>query len=254
MTFADKMDLISFIASNAGNEGSSSVVVPDAPPAKKLLVIKKKPVPEPAPPTPPSAPAPVPSAPGAPKKLVVKKKTEPAAEVAKDLSATLAAAVPPAPPAPGAPKKLVVKKKTEPAAEVAKDLSATLAAAVPPAPPAAAPEQEKAKPKKVDPNAPRCDGRIEGEQMEMVGTKAPNGSPLHCYKPAQCERKSSDTVTIDEDGGQIHLCKVCVKRYNARTEHPDNWHGIFDDDGAPETSHFEGGAWYTKKMAAVKPE
>ena len=217
MTFADKMDLISFIASNAGNEGSSSVVVPDAPPAKKLLVIKKKPVPEPAPPTPPSAPAPVPSA-------------------------------------PGAPKKLVVKKKTEPAAEVAKDLSATLAAAVPPAPPAAAPEQEKAKPKKVDPNAPRCDGRIEGEQMEMVGTKAPNGSPLHCYKPAQCERKSSDTVTIDEDGGQIHLCKVCVKRYNARTEHPENWHGIFDDDGAPETSHFEGGAWYTKKMAAVKPE
>ena len=217
MTFADKMDLISFIASNAGNEGSSSVVVPDAPPAKKLLVIKKKPVPEPAPPTPPSAPAPVPSA-------------------------------------PGAPKKLVVKKKTEPAAEVAKDLSATLAAAAPPAPPAAAPEQEKAKPKKVDPNAPRCDGRIEGEQMEMVGTKAPNGSPLHCYKPAQCERKSSDTVTIDEDGGQIHLCKVCVKRYNARTEHPDNWHGIFDDDGAPETSHFEGGAWYKKKMAAVKPE
>lgn len=218
MTFADKMDLISFIASNAGNEGSSSVVVPDAPPAKKLLVIKKKPVPEPAPPTPPSAPAPVPSAPGAPKKLVVKKKTESAAEVAKDLSVTLAAA------------------------------------AAPPAPPAAAPEQEKAKPKKVDPNAPRCDGRIEGEQMEMVGTKAPNGSPLHCYKPAQCERKSSDTVMIDEDGGQIHLCKVCVKRYNARTEHPDNWHGIFDDDGAPETSHFEGGAWYKKKMAAVKPE
>jgi len=223
MTFADKMDLISFIASTAGNEGHSSQVVPDAPPAKKLLVIKKKPVvPEsapPAPPTPPSAPA-VSSAPPAPKKLVVKKKAEPATEVAKDLAATLEAAA-----------------------------SAPLSA--PPAPVAG---EEKAKPKKTDPNAPRCDGRIEGEKIEMVGTEAPNGSPLHCYKPAQCERKSSDTVTVDEDGGQIHLCRVCVKRYNARTEHPDNWHGIFDDDGAPETSHFENGVWYNKKMAAVKPE
>lgn len=222
MTFADKMDLISFIASTAGNEGHSSQVVPDAPPAKKVLVIKKKPVvPEPtppAPPTPPSAPA-VSSAPPAPKKLVVKKKAEPATEVAKDLAATLEAA-----------------------------------ASAPPAPPAPVAGEEKAKPKKTDPNAPRCDGRIEGEKIEMIGTKAPNGSPLHCYKPAQCERKSSDTVTIDEDGGQIHLCKVCVKRYNARTEHPGNWHGIFDDDGAPETSHFENGVWYNKKMEDVKPE
>jgi len=222
MTFADKMDLISFIASNAGNEGSSSVVVPDAPPAKKLLVIKKKPV-EPATVAPSTPPQPEPAAPA---------------------------------PVPGAPKKLVIKKKAEPTPEVAKDLTAALEAAAPapPAPPAAAAGQEKAKPKKVDPNAPRCDGRIEGVKMEMAGTKAPNGSPLHCYKPEQCDRKSSDTLTIDEDGGVIHLCKVCVKRYNARTEHPDNWHGVFDDDGAPDTSHFEGGAWYTKKMAAVKPE
>lgn len=178
--------------------------------------------------------------------------------------------------APGAPIKLasgkiVVKKVIKVAP---KNLAADLQAAAPAPAPAAEPEKPVAaepkkagRPKKVAAEAPRCDGRVLGDQMEMEGTKAPNGKPLHCYLPAQCERKGLETLAVPEEGeprhlkdgeepteeeGTHHLCKVCVKRWEARSEHPDNWHGFFDDNGAPETSHFKDGAWYKKKMAAAK--
>ena len=123
------------------------------------------------------------------------------------------------------------------------------------------------RPKKVVADAPRCDARIYGEQLEIEGTKAPNGKALHCFRPSQCERKGGVTLAVNEDDevrklnddeqpgeddGKFHLCKVCVNRWEAREEHGDNWHGFFDDEGAPETSHFLDGAWYKKKLAAVK--
>lgn len=130
-------------------------------------------------------------------------------------------------------------------------------------------EEKKAagRPKKAVAEVPRCDARIYGEQVEMEGTKAPNGNPLHAYRPAQCERKGGETLAVPEEGdprrladgeevaedeGKFHLCKVCIKRWEGRTEHAENWHGFFDDNGAPETSHFVNGSWYKKKMAAVQ--
>jgi hypothetical protein len=138
---------------------------------------------------------------------------------------------------------------------------------------APAPASKEEEPKKVvrakkvsSADVPRCDARIYGEQIEMEGTKAPNGKPLHCFRPAQCERKGGITLAISEDNeirrlqdgekpaedeGSFHVCKVCLNRWEARSEHAENWHGFFDDDGAPETSHFLNGAWYKKKMAAA---
>jgi hypothetical protein len=125
------------------------------------------------------------------------------------------------------------------------------------------------RPKKAVKELPRCDSRIYGEKVEMEGTKAPNGGPLHCFKPAQCERKGPEKIAVNEDNemrhladgqepaedeGVQHLCKVCVKRWEARSEKAADWHGFFDDDVAPDTSHFEGGSWYQKKMAAIKKE
>jgi hypothetical protein len=125
------------------------------------------------------------------------------------------------------------------------------------------------RPKKAVKELPRCDSRIYGEKVEMEGTKAPNGGPLHCFKPAQCERKGPEKIAVNEenvmrhltedeepaeDEGVQRLCKVCVKRWEARAEKAADWHGFFDDDVAPDTSHFEGGSWYQKKMAAIKKE
>lgn len=135
-----------------------------------------------------------------------------------------------------------------------------------PEPEPKAEEKKVVKAKKVTADIPRCDARIYGEQVEMEGTKAPNGKPLHCFRPAQCERKGLETLAVPEEGeprllkegesvaedeGSFHLCKVCLKRWEGRGETPANWHGFFDDDGAPETSHFINGAWYQKKMAAA---
>jgi hypothetical protein len=139
--------------------------------------------------------------------------------------------------------------------------------------PAAKSTEEEAKkpgrPKKSVKELPRCDSRIYGEKVEMEGTKAPNGGPLHCFKPAQCERKGPEKIALNqenearhltegeeptEDEGVQHLCKVCVKRWEARAEKSADWHGFFDDDVAPQTSHFEGGSWYQKKMAAIKKQ
>jgi hypothetical protein len=176
-------------------------------------------------------------------------------------SSAAAAAAVVAPEQPKSSKPIVVIKKAAP-----KKVSPPPAAVLPE--PEAAPEVPKkaGRPKKVVADVPRCDARIYGEQLEMEGTKAPNGKPLHCFRPAQCERKGGVTLAISQDEevrrlkddetphddeGKFHLCKVCVNRWEAREEHADNWHGFFDDDGAPETSHFLNGAWYKKKMATV---
>jgi len=171
--------------------------------------------------------------------------------------------------APGAPKKVKVivktKKAEEPTPSVAKNLelvledmdesaasSASVVLLSSEAPVVSDTSTKvKVKVKKATTDAPVCDGRVEGDKVEMEGTKAPNGNPLHCYKPIQCERKGTESVSVDGGEGELHLCKVCIKRYNGRAENPQNWHGFFDDNGAPETSHFEGGAWYKKKMAAA---
>lgn len=156
------------------------------------------------------------------------------------------------------PSKKIVVKKIEP---VVKNLEPVLEEAQ------EEPKKSAGRPKKVVAEIPRCDARIYGEQIEIEGTKAPNGKPLHAYKHAQCERKGYETLAIPEEGeprhlkegeevpddeGKFHLCKVCIKRWEARAESGDNWHGFFDDDGAPETSHFIGGVWYTKKVEAAK--
>lgn len=163
---------------------------------------------------------------------------------------------------------VIVKKATGPVV-IKKAATAPPPAAPAPAPaaePPAAEAKKPGRPKKVTTEAPRCDGRIYGEEVEMEGTKAPNGKPLRAYRPAQCERKGLETLAVPEEGdprhlkdgeeptedeGKAHLCKICIKRWEARAEHADNWHGFFDDNGAPETSHFVNGAWYKKKMAAA---
>ena len=165
----------------------------------------------------------------------------------------------------------VVKKAAPKAAEEVKapEAPAPVAENVVKTAEPAAEAKKPGRPKKAVKELPRCDARIYGDKVEMEGTKAPNGSSLHCFKPAQCERKGSEKIAENEDGqqrhleegeepnedeGVQHLCKVCVKRWESRTEKAVDWHGFFDDNGAPETSHFEGGAWYQKKMAAVKKE
>jgi hypothetical protein len=162
--------------------------------------------------------------------------------------------------------KKVVKATEKPAAP------APVPAPVAPAPVVAKTTEEDKKPgrpKKAVKELPRCDSRIYGEKVDMEGTKAPNGGPLHCFKPAQCERKGAEKIAVNEenvmrhltedeepaeDEGVQRLCKVCVKRWEARAEKVADWHGFFDDDVAPDTSHFEGGSWYQKKMAAIKKE
>jgi hypothetical protein len=176
------------------------------------------------------------AAPGAPKKVKIIVKAKKADEA-------------PAPPADPVVKnlELVLTDYEEPSSSEAPQASAAASASAV----SDSSTKVKVKVKKPTTDAPTCDGRMEGEKVEMEGTKAPNGNPLHCYKPIQCDRKGTESVSVDNGEGELHLCKICIKRYNARAENPQNWHGFFDDDGAPETSHFEGGAWYKKKMAAA---
>lgn len=227
------------------------------------------------------------------KKVVIKKSDAPT--VAKDLGPELAAAVtpqmkeawtcPPCGKGPGNDHRVCIEKAYtdaegmpdvaawETAVGLRKENKVVIKSAVPviktSEPPAEKPTEEVKKvvrAKKVSAEVPRCDARIYGEQVEMEGTKAPNGKPLHCFRPAQCERKGHETLAVPEDGelrhltdgetpaedeGSFHLCKVCLKRWEGRAENAGNWHGFFDDDGAPETSHFLNGAWYQKKMAKV---
>lgn len=108
--------------------------------------------------------------------------------------------------------------------------------------------QNPIKPKK---EVRRCEARIYGQKLAIPGTVSPTGEPYSCYKPAQCAFKASQFIE-DEDGGRLYLCTVCTKRYNARTLYPIDWHGFFDDDGAPETSHFINSTWYKQKLAEVQ--
>ena len=152
--------------------------------------------------------------------------------------------------------KVVKKTETAPEPAATRNLEADLAAvATEPAPatvPApSAPKIVKKVAKKVV-EGPRCDARIYGEKIDIEGSKAPNGSPLHCYKIAQCDRKGSETIPLDDGESEAHLCKVCIKHYNARSENPTAWHGLFDIDTAPETSHFVGGPWHSAVLAKVK--
>lgn len=193
--------------------------------------------------------------------------------------------------APPAPKKVVVKVKVKKvkdssSSDVAKNLSPVLAAvkdSKPPLPPqpvletapvsqtaplSTAPQPKKVTVKKVASSGPRCDGRVYGDKVEMTGTKAPTGGPLHAYKIAQCERSGKTRFAIAEDNsartlnqdeeqteseGVANLCSICVKRWEARKDHPENWHGFFDMDTWPDTSHFVGSSWYRGKMAKVTP-
>lgn len=98
--------------------------------------------------------------------------------------------------------------------------------------------------------ARRCDARIYGEKLLIDGTVSPNGSPYAVYKHAQCESNATHSIT-DEDDGKLYLCKMCMKRYTSRQEFPIVWHGFFDVDDPPLTSHFVNGKWHRDKVAAV---
>lgn len=96
----------------------------------------------------------------------------------------------------------------------------------------------------------RCDARIYGEKMFIEGTTSPSGKPFAVYKHAQCDSNASHAIT-DEDDGKLYLCKMCLKRYNSRNEFPVVWHGFFDIDDPPDTSHFINGKWHKNKLAAA---
>jgi hypothetical protein len=105
-------------------------------------------------------------------------------------------------------------------------------------------EKPKAKEKR------RCDARIYGEKILIDATSSPSGKPYAVYKNAQCENNASHSIT-DEDDGKLYLCKMCMKRYESRQEFPVIWHGFFDVDDPPATSHFINGSWHKAKVAAV---
>lgn len=104
--------------------------------------------------------------------------------------------------------------------------------------------------KKPEAKSRQCDARIYGEKLLIEGTISPNGAPYAVYKHAQCESNASHSIA-DEDDGKLYLCKMCMKRYTSRQEFPVLWHGFFDDDGAPYTSHFVNGKWHRDKVAAA---
>ena len=119
--------------------------------------------------------------------------------------------------------------------------------------------------KKAVATIPRCASRVYGDKVLIPGTKNTHG-----FKHAQCERNGSlrfaikDTemrevaanYELAEEEGSVYLCKICKNRWEKRTEKPDNWHGIFDYDDLPATSHFigPGSVWYTKYAAAADAE
>jgi hypothetical protein len=110
----------------------------------------------------------------------------------------------------------------------------------------------KTKPETKAKQARRCDARIYGDKLLIEGTVSPNGSPYVVYKHAQCESNASHSIT-DEDDGKLYLCKMCMKRYTSRQEFPVLWHGFFDVDDPPHTSHFVNGKWHRDKVAALAP-
>jgi hypothetical protein len=109
---------------------------------------------------------------------------------------------------------------------------------------------QKAEPKPKAKESRRCDARIYGEKVLLEGTTSPSGKPYAVYKHAQCEGKASHSIA-DEDDGKLYLCKICMKRYTSRQDVPVNWHGFFDVDDPPDTSHFVNGKWHRAKLAAA---
>ena len=105
---------------------------------------------------------------------------------------------------------------------------------------------QKAKPKE----SHRCDARIYGEKVLLEGITSPSGKSYAVYKHAQCNSNATHTIT-DEDDGKLYLCKMCLKRYESRQDFPNLWHGFFDIDSAPDTSHFINGTWHRAKLAAA---
>ena len=96
----------------------------------------------------------------------------------------------------------------------------------------------------------RCDARIYGEKFLIEGTRSPSGDPYAVYKHAQCPENASHSLT-DEDDGKLYICKMCMKRYSSRKDYPVIWHGFFDVDDPPYTSHFINGPWHRAKLAAI---
>jgi len=105
---------------------------------------------------------------------------------------------------------------------------------------------QKTKPKQTR----RCDARIYGEKVLLEGITSPSGKSYAVYKHAQCNNNANHAIT-DEDDGKLYLCKMCLKRYESRQEFPILWHGFFDVDTPPDTSHFMNGAWHRAKLAAA---
>lgn len=98
--------------------------------------------------------------------------------------------------------------------------------------------------------ARRCDARVYGEKILIEGVTSPSGKPYSVYKHAQCATNATHAIT-DEDDGKLYLCKVCLKRYESRKEFPINWHGFFDVDDPPDTSHFINGKWHKAKLTTI---
>ena len=93
-----------------------------------------------------------------------------------------------------------------------------------------------------------CAARIEGEGVEIPGTKSSrSGKPIQAYKPKECGRSAAFVVKTGEDEDDIvYLCAVCHTRH---TEDKDTWLGFFDDGMIPPKSHLMGSVWYKAMLA-----
>lgn len=88
-----------------------------------------------------------------------------------------------------------------------------------------------------------CCARIEGETVEIPGTKSSrSGKAIQAYKPKECSRAAAFVVKLGEDEDDIcYLCAVCHTRHS---EAKDTWMGFFDDGAIPSKSHLMGSVWY----------
>ncbi len=93
-----------------------------------------------------------------------------------------------------------------------------------------------------------CGARVEGEAVEIPGTKSSrSGKPIQAYKPKECGRSAAFAVKIGEDEDDVcYLCAVCHTRHS---EAKDTWLGFFDDGAIPPKSHLMGSIWYKAVLA-----
>ena len=93
-----------------------------------------------------------------------------------------------------------------------------------------------------------CGARVEGEAVEIPGTKSSrSGKPIQAYKPKECGRSAAFAVKIGEDEDDVcYLCAVCHTRHS---EAKDTWLGFFDDGTIPPKSHLMGSVWYKAVLA-----